>query len=212
MSGLRELGKNRIEALTDGIYAISLTLGVLSLDISEIPSPDESGSIYNSFSVVFPQLFYYMIAFFVLVSFWMAHHRMTDCITRVDNIFNWINIIALFFVALVPFTTDFMGYYDSYSLAVEIYAANLLVIGVLQTASWNYISSKKGYLKENITDEIILSFKLRGMVCPAAAVIVILYAWLVSAEYATFLFMLIPLGDAIANRILSKRAADKKSA
>ncbi|MBP2132447.1 putative membrane protein [Methanomicrobium sp. W14] len=201
MPGQGVLGKNRIEALTDGVYAIALTLGVLTIDISEIPSPDTlDNGIYGSLSVVFPQVFYYAIAFFVLVSFWMAHHRMMDSIKYVDNIFNWMNMIVLFFVALVPFTTDFMGYYDDYALAVEVYALNLLIIGLIQTASWHYISSKKDYLKDNISCDSLLGFKLRGLVCPAASLVVIAYAWLFSPQYATLLFLLIPVFDVFVSR------------
>jgi len=211
MAGLKELGKNRVEALTDGIYAIVLTLGVLTIDISELPPPGDNLDIYNSLTSIFPQILYYAIAFFVLISFWMAHHRMMDCITHVDNIFNWMNMVALFFVALVPFTTDLMGYYDEYSLAVEIYAANLLVIGALQTGLWYYITSKGGFLKTNISKEIILTSKLRGLACPIVALIVMLYAWLISAEQATILFLLIPVVSIILNRIIAAEIAEENN-
>lgn len=65
----RQLNKNRIEALTDGIYAIALTLAVLTIDISKIPITDGS-SIIPALKTILPQLMHYAIAFFVLASFW----------------------------------------------------------------------------------------------------------------------------------------------
>ncbi|MBN2734248.1 MAG: DUF1211 domain-containing protein [Methanomicrobiaceae archaeon] len=207
MRKIMELGKNRIEALTDGVYAIALTLGVLSIDISELPAASSQGALYNSLDVILPQVFYYAIAFFVLISFWMAHHRMMDYVSRVDNIFNWMNVVALFFVALVPFTTDLMGYYDDYPLAITLYAANLMIIGVLLTSSWNYISSKKELMRADTTPEIILRFKIRGISCPLVAFIVIIYSNLISTEHATAFFMLIPVVSIIIERILADKIA-----
>jgi len=200
MIGIMELGKNRIEALTDGIYAIALTIGVLSIDTAELPATTSSGDLAASLSVVIPQVIYYAIAFFVLISFWMAHHRMMNYINRVDNVFIWINVFVLFFVALVPFTTDLVGYYNNYSLAIALYAANLLIIGLLLTTSWHYISSKKEFLSEDATSDIIYKFKLRGISCPLVAFIVIIFALFVSPVHATFLFLLIPVVEIIINK------------
>jgi len=205
MAGLKILGKNRIEALTDGIFAIALTLGVLSIDISKLPTPSDGSDMYFSLVSFLPQIIYYAIGFFVLVSFWMSHHRIMEHVRHVDNVFNWINVAILFFVALVPFTTDLMGYYDQYPLAVQAFAVNLLIIGVLQTAGWIYITSKKELLNENTTADIILEYKLKNLSCPVASFIVILYAQLVTPLHAEFLFLLIPLVNFILQKIFSKK-------
>lgn len=60
------LGKNRVEALTDGIYAIAMTLGVLTIDVSELPAIPEGGHLINHLSVISPHIIHYAIAFFRL--------------------------------------------------------------------------------------------------------------------------------------------------
>ena len=63
---VRVLGKNRIEALTDGIYAIALTLAVLTIDVGELTPVGSGESFAATLSVTFPQILHYAIAFFVL--------------------------------------------------------------------------------------------------------------------------------------------------
>ena len=103
-----------------------------------------------------------------------------------------------------------MGYYDEYPLAITLYAANLLIIGVLLSSSWNYISSKKGLLRADATPETILAFRLRGISCPLVAFIVIIYSNLISTAHATVLFMLIPVVSIIIERILADKIAEMK--
>ena len=208
----RVLGKNRIEALTDGIYAIALTLAVLTIDVDELPPVGAGGRFIDSLAVTFPQILHYAIAFFVLVSFWMAHHRQVNHITHVDNVFVWLNVLTLFFVALVPFTTDLVGTYAEYPLAVSFYAGNLCMIGLLTTASWIYIAGKGRLVFEDVSSETYVSGIARGMMVPLVSIIIIIYANLVSASNSTYLFLLIPVVMYLIS-VLMKRiySPDKKT-
>ena len=200
----RVLGKNRIEALTDGIYAIALTLAVLTIDVDELPPVGADGRFIDSLAVTFPQILHYAIAFFVLISFWMAHHRQVSYITHVDKVLVWLNVLTLFFVALVPFTTDLVGTYAEYPLAVSFYAGNLCMIGLLTTASWFYIAGKGRLINETVSRENYVSGIVRGLTVPLVSIIIIVYANLVSASNSTYLFLLIPVVMQLVN-IMMKR-------
>lgn len=195
------LGKNRVEALTDGIYAIAMTLAVLTIDVSELPAVPEGGHLINHLSVIFPHILHYAIAFFVLLSFWMAHHRHMNSIHHVDTIYTWLNLVTLFFVATITFTTDLVGSYSEYSLAVTFYAGNLLLIALFSSASWHYATAGRRLVVDSITDEQILVFKARSISVPIVSIIVILYANFLSTSYSTALFLLIPLMHKIIIRI-----------
>ncbi len=145
---VRVLSKNRVEALTDGIYAIALTLAVLTIDVEELPPLGSGDSFAAALSVTFPQILHYAIAFFVLITFWMAHHRQVSYIRHVDGVYVWLNVVTLFFVALIPFTTDLVGSYSEYPLAVTFYAGNLFMIGLLTTFSWVYAAGGGRLLSE----------------------------------------------------------------
>ena len=207
----RVLGKNRIEALTDGIYAIALTLAVLTIDVDELPPVGTDGQFIDSLAVTFPQILHYAIAFFVLVSFWMAHHRQVNYVSHVDATFIWLNVVTLFFVALIPFTTDLVGTYTEYPLAVTFYAGNLCMIGLLTTVSWIYIAGKGRLISESISEEAYISGIARGMTVPLVSIIIIVYANLVSASNSTYLFLLIPLIMMFVNKIMKRiYSPDKK--
>jgi len=207
----RVLGKNRIEALTDGIYAIALTLAVLTIDVDELPPVGTDGQFIDSLAVTFPQILHYAIAFFVLVSFWIAHHRQVNYVSHVDSTFIWLNVVTLFFVALIPFTTDLVGTYTEYSLAVTFYAGNLCMIGLLTTVSWIYIAGKGRLISESISEEAYISGIARGMTVPLVSIIIIVYANLVSASNSTYLFLLIPVIMVFVNKMMKKFfSPDKK--
>jgi len=195
------LGKNRVEALTDGIYAIAMTLGVLTIDVSELPAIPEGGHLINHLSVISPHIIHYAIAFFVLISFWMAHHRQMNHMRDVDAIYTWLSLVTLFFVAIVPFTTDLVGSYSEYPMAVTLYAGNLLMIGLLSSASWYYATAGRRLVTDSISKDRIQLFKARGLSAPVVAIIVILYANFISASYSTILFLLIPLMKKMMIRI-----------
>ncbi|UUX91523.1 TMEM175 family protein [Methanoplanus endosymbiosus] len=203
----RQLSKNRIEALTDGIYAIALTLAVLTINISEIPITG-SGSIVPALKTILPQLIHYAIAFFVLASFWSAHHRQTDAIKKVDNIYAWLSIITLFFVALVPFTTDLIGDYGEYPDAVAVYAGNLFLIGTFSLMAIYHANSKGGLISDEIEREYIDYFIAKSLIVPVICIIIIIFAYTVSATGSTVIFLLIPVFTRILKQIYKKRTND----
>lgn len=201
----RVLGKNRVEALTDGIYAIALTLAVLTIDVGELPPLGSGESFAAALSVTFPQLLHYAIAFFVLLSFWMAHHRQVSYIKHVDGVYVWLNMVTLFFVALIPFTTDLVGSYSEYPLAVTIYCGNLFMIGLLTTISWIYAARGGRLLSDGgISPQGYVSAIGRGLAVPLVCIIVIVWANLVSADGSTWLFLLIPLIHFIIKVFINK--------
>lgn len=189
----QQLDKNRVEAITDGIYAIAMTLGVLTINVSDLPTGAAGGDILRHFGLIFPQVMHYAIAFFVLISFWMAHHRQMSMICRVDSTYVWLNLVSLFFVATVPFTTDLMGTYSSSPAAVSFYAGNLFIIGLFASLAWFYATAKKRLVAPDFPNKHILLVRVLCVSVPAVSLVVILYAHLVSADYATLLFMLLPV-------------------
>ena len=208
---VRVLSKNRVEALTDGIYAIALTLAVLTIDVGELPPLGSGDSFAAALSVTFPQILHYAIAFFVLITFWMAHHRQVSYIRHVDGVYVWLNVVTLFFVALIPFTTDLVGSYSEYPLAVTFYAGNLFMIGLLTTFSWVYAAGGGRLLSEGgISMEGYVSAIGRGLAVPSICIIVIAWANLVSADGSTWLFLLIPLIHFIIRMILKRKYSGEK--
>lgn len=180
--------KNRMEALTDGIFAFAMTLLVISLDVPTGLHNPSDAAIMAMLVGQLPAFFHYFIAFFILASFWIAHHVQVDRLRQIDRRYLWVNITALMFVALVPFSVSLVGDYPSETFAAVAFEANLLIIGLLLAAQWRYASHKR--LVRPGTD--LRRANQRVMVVPAVSLLAILLA-LAGWTWSTAIYAVIPL-------------------
>lgn len=126
--------RSRMEALTDGIFAIAMTLLVLSLDVPAGVHDPSDAVIVAMLAGQLPAFYHYFLAFFILASFWVAHHAQVDRLRQIDRTFLWINIATLMFVTLVPFSVSLIGDYPGETFAAVAFEVNLLVLGLLFAA------------------------------------------------------------------------------
>ena len=159
-------GKNiqRIEALSDGVFAIALTLLVLDIRV-----PIREHAVYEKdlvieFSKLAPKLLTYFLSFMTLGIFWTAHSSQFHYIEKSDRNFNWINLSFLLFVTITPFTTAFLSEYITFKFAVAIYWLNLFMLGVMLGRILHY-ADKHSYFKGNMHEkaEIKRAMIRRGM-------------------------------------------------
>ena len=208
MEGSWLRSKNRIEALSDGIYAIAVTLPVLTIDVSELPSIASESGFVNALMALYPQILHYLIAFFVLVLFWMVNHKQLDLMTHVDNAFSWLTITGLFFVAMIPFTTGLVGTYGQYPEANAIFAANLMMIGLLITAAWRYATKNHRLIKKDYPEIQIRYGIYRSLIVPSISLVIIICSMLFGLVHLSWLYLLIPLVKLILNKDMEKRHRD----
>ncbi|KAF1078941.1 TMEM175 family protein [Methanogenium sp. MK-MG] len=185
------LEKNRIEALTDGIYAIVLTLSVLMIGTGLYSGSVESSAFYPALNEAIPQLFNYALSFFLLSIFWIVHHRQMNSISHVDSIYIWLNMVSLFFITLVPFTTNLNSDFSEYPLAVAVYAANIMVISLTYTISWCYATRGHRLVAADIPDAAIRNGIRRGLLTSVVSLVVIGAAYFIASEWATSFYILI---------------------
>lgn len=181
--------KNRVEALTDGIFAIAMTLLVLSLDVPAGIQDSSNVAVMAMLADLAPDLYHYFLAFFILASFWIAHHAQMDRLRHIDRSFLWINIATLMFVTLVPFSVNLIGDYPDETFAAVAFEANLLILGLLFAAQWFYAVRDRRLVHPG-TD--VRPGNLRVMVVPAVSVVAILLA-LAGWTWSTALYAFIPL-------------------
>ena len=120
-------GVGRLLTLSDGVFAIALTLLVLSLRVDVTTPASELGA---SLREVRPELYAYGLSVVVIGAFWMGHHRLYSRVRRVDTALLWMNIVYLGLVALIPYPTDVLGRYGGETDAVVLYAV-LIGLGAL---------------------------------------------------------------------------------
>jgi uncharacterized membrane protein len=200
------LTKSRLETLNDGIFAFAMTLLVISLSIPDKVAHAPSNEYIASFLVSLrPELFNYVIAFLILGSFWYTHHIQLHPVQTLDRTYIWLNILTLFFVALVPFSTSLSGDFSEVPLAAIVFEMNLLAIGIGLLAQWEYASKEHGLLRKSINPALTGRIRRRGIITPVVSVIAIIIA-LTGNTWSLATYLLIPFGAAFV-RILEKKHA-----
>jgi uncharacterized membrane protein len=109
------MGTNRLEAFSDGVIAVIITIMVLELKVP-------SNSSFASMRPLAPQFLSYLLSFLVVAIMWVNHHHMIHSARRADARLLWSNNTLLFWMSLVPFVTSFMGNHWRDPRAVALYA------------------------------------------------------------------------------------------
>lgn len=113
--------KNRIEAFSDGVIAIIITLLVLELKVPHTEGVVSSHSLLSVLYGLTPKFLSWSLSFFMVLIMWVNHHRIFNNIKKSDNGLLWINGLLLFCMSFVPFPTAFMGDYFSQPVAMSFF-------------------------------------------------------------------------------------------
>jgi uncharacterized membrane protein len=113
--------KNRIETLTDGVFAIAMTLLVTGLDIPKLNGIITTGTVDSLLLNLFLAFIHYIIAFVLLASFWWSSHLRSHYLQSIDSKMSFLNITTLLFVGLIPFSTNLAGDFPLNTHAVIIF-------------------------------------------------------------------------------------------
>ncbi len=185
------LTKGRLEALTDGIFAFAMTLLVTTLDFPKPGAVLPALTLQELAVAYFPGFFTYFLAFVILAGFWVGHHALFHYIHSIDRTLLWMNILSLFFVALVPFTTDVVGEYSDTPLAAILFEANLLAIGVSLWLIWNYATTERRFVEKDLDERTVRIHALRSLVIPCVSLVAIALA-LLGYTWTTAVYLAIP--------------------
>jgi len=180
----------RIEALTDGIYAIAMTILILNI---KAPSPTmESETLIRSL-IDQVELFYdYFLAFFLLALFWVASHRQFHFIRNADNTFLWISILQLMFVVIIPYTTLISGKFRTLQPAAVLFEMNILAVGLIMSLLWYYATNNRKLVDKNLKESVIKLGKRRGQVSAGVSIVAIAFSF-VSPENSTLVYLSLPV-------------------
>jgi uncharacterized membrane protein len=186
------ISKTRLETMVDGIFAIAMTLLVLGINP---PKPAESqaqamlpGMVFD----LFPEVFIFIVAFLILASFWLNHHRHFYFVRSVDSRLLWINIFLLISIVFIPFSTDVAGDYPEVQIAVLLFHINILIVGLFFAYQISYIS-KSVHLCDPETDRNFLqSHFLRSMLIPGVAFLAVIVSF-VNPSVSLMVYPVIPV-------------------
>jgi uncharacterized membrane protein len=116
-----QVGKARVEALSDGVFAIVVTLLVLEIKVPHVEAHDSITALADALLALAPKFVSWVISFVTVCVIWLNHHRMFTLIGRIDNGLFWRNANLLLWTSSIPFPTALMGDYPGNRLAVSSY-------------------------------------------------------------------------------------------
>ncbi|WP_244176871.1 TMEM175 family protein [Streptomyces albus] len=124
-------GAQRVETLSDGVFAIAMTL--LALDIS-VPAGLDSAGFHQALSDVLPNIAAYALSFAVIAQFWRDHRSILGAAPAADGAALGLTLLGLALVALLPFPTSLLAEYTDQALAVAVYSGTVAAINAVHTA------------------------------------------------------------------------------
>jgi uncharacterized membrane protein len=151
----------RIAAFSDGVFAIAITL--LALQI-QVPA-GSAGTVHvaHELADLWPNFLSFLISFFVIGSYWVAHHRLFAVIERYDRRLIWLNLLTLLFIVLMPFATSLVGEHGDQPAAVIAYALTVAACGLASTATAAYALLGHRLCSEKVTRRVALYYIWRGL-------------------------------------------------
>jgi uncharacterized membrane protein len=205
------LGTDRINAFSDGVFAIAATLLVLQIHIptaTEIQNSHQDLATYLLTNGWISQLIGFLISFLVVATYRTAHHRLFIHVAHSDAWLGWMNTFFLLTISFLPFPTGLFSGFSDNQFAFTIYAATLAAAGLVLAILWLYISFHPELLREG-EPPIGHDTALRVLVAPVVFLLSIpLYTWLHS-DAPFFWLTLIPASALEAN--LMKRFGPKST-
>ncbi len=194
-------GRNveRLAALSDGVFAVAMTLLVLDLRTPAVTAVHGERDLWRALLALSPRLLVYMMSFLTLGIFWVGQQTQLNQLVRADRDLSWIHLAFLFCVSIMPFSTALMATFIAYRVALLVYWANILVLGVILFAAWRY-AMRVGLLREDATPGLQRQMQRRIVIAQA------LYACgallcVVGTYWSLGFIILVQLNYAIAPRL-----------
>jgi len=189
----------RIGALSDGLFAIAMTLIVLEIHVPEPASIHSELDLWRALIGLTPRFITYLMSFLTLGIFWTGQQTQLNFLVRADRDLAWIHFAFLASVSLLPLSTTLLAEFIDLRLALFIYWLNIFILGALLYASWTY-ASHAGLVKDSAPPNLSQAIKRRIVLAQS------LYALgaglcIVSTYWSIALIVLVQLYYAVAPRI-----------
>src|SRR5512137_2415535 len=130
LGAAEDVGRGRVEALSDGVFAIVVTLLVLEIKVPHVAEHGSVTALARALLELAPKFVSWVISFLTVCVIWMNHHRLFRLMGRVDHGLFWWNANLLLWTSFIPFPTALMGDYPGNRLAVAFYGLVMLLMSL----------------------------------------------------------------------------------
>ncbi|MGH7457075.1 MAG: TMEM175 family protein [bacterium] len=185
-----QLRLTRIEAFSDGVFAIVVTLLVLELKVPSLQDHHSVSELGHQLLDLLPKLLSWLISFIIVCKFWLNHHHILGLARHADYGMVWLNSIFLMFQSFIPFPTALMGEYATNPLAVSAFGVVMALNTLLFMALHAYIL--RNFLKPELIDAQDPHIIQKSFIGVFSYLIGVAAAWF-SVHVAFVVYLLTPL-------------------
>jgi uncharacterized membrane protein len=200
--------KGRLETLTDGIFAVIMTILVFNVSVPELILYAEgeltsgeltSGRLLERLLELWPDIVAYVVSFVTLSVYWLAHHRIFRWIVDVDRRLIWINISLLITIGLIPFSTGLLAQYRDQQISALIYSFNSILAGAIIYFLYQYTKWHQELVDKTVST-VIRSRSGRRVLITILTYSVAILTSFTNLSVTLFLFLLVLIPEFIPDR------------
>lgn len=176
---------SRTVALVDGIYAIAMTLLVLTIEPPKVPIANLQETIMNDLDT----FIIYIISFLILGTFWISHQKLFFRIEKIPGKYVWLNIYTMMFIVLIPYAMDLAIDYNNSTFGMVVFHLIMLMCGLM-----NYLLWKNAFFKHILKKEFLHEKynNLSGLIMPITSLVGIILSLFIPA-WSPLVYLLIPI-------------------
>lgn len=148
----------RLEAFSDGVFAIAITLLILEIRVPQLSGDITSVALFQALAKLWPSAIALLLSFFVVLLMWINHHELMRIVGRVDQFLMFTNGLLLLMVTVVPFPTALLAQYLSTkaaNAAAATYCGAFVLISVAYNLVFASIASGRRLVRPEISDETL---------------------------------------------------------
>lgn len=188
-------------SFSDALFAFSITLMALSIQIPDFPSNISESEMTNRLGeLLIPNIIHYMISFVVVGTYWIAYHRVFEYIKNVNITLVWLNLLFLLFISLVAYFTGLLAAYNTYRIIVISFASISSTAGFILCFLWWYASHNRRLVDKDMNPHLVRYFLVRSLVAPITFLISIGISF-IDVQTANYFWIILFPAYTIVNKI-----------
>ena len=197
-----EAGKDRdrIVNFSDGVFAIVITLLILTIEVPDIPPASVAQELPSRLLALTPDLLSYVISFLVIAIYWQAHHSVFEPIRGYDRTLLWLNFLFLMTISFLPFPTSLLGEYREQQLPVVIYAINVSLTSLLLVSTSWYATNGHRLVPPDLDEAAMRQQHIQGLAVPAVFLLSVAVSFL-SVTAAMYSWLLLLVANPLIRRV-----------
>jgi uncharacterized membrane protein len=199
----------RVSALSDGIFAVAITLLVLSIALPTIHGRVTEAKMAHGLAQVWPHFFAYGLSFIIIGMFWVSHHALFSAIQKVDKTLIWLNMFYLLLIVFMPYPTNVLALFGDTMVATVLYASILAGAAILQAVMGFYAVHNHRLVDDNLDEKEANNYVRHSLLTAAVFLVsIVISQWSpVAAQYFWIVLFLMP----IVEHLMSRKKSEEHS-